>query len=105
MLLHGVCYDFFFVTGFMYTDSKAPADVRGQAQGMLVFFTQGVGMFFGYMIAGCAVRAPMCPDYEELGDAIAAAATPEGAQFGRVARADVQRRQAERSTRRCCRKR
>ena len=41
VLLHGVCYDFFFVTGFMYTDSKAPADVRGQAQSLLVFFTRG----------------------------------------------------------------
>lgn len=50
--LHGICYDFFFVTGFMYTDKKAPADVRGQAQSMLVFFTQGVGMYFGFKIAG-----------------------------------------------------
>lgn len=50
--LHGICYDFFFVTGFMYTDKKAPTEVRGQAQSMLVFFTQGVGMFFGFKIAG-----------------------------------------------------
>lgn len=49
--LHGVCYDFFFVTGFMYTDQKAPKAVRGQAQSLLVFLTQGVGMFFGYKIA------------------------------------------------------
>ncbi|MEO0529466.1 MAG: MFS transporter [Planctomycetota bacterium] len=52
VVLHGICYDFFFVTGFMYTDQKAPADVRSQAQSMLVFFTQGVGMFFGFWIAG-----------------------------------------------------
>ena len=50
VILHGVCYDFFFVTGFMYTDKKAPKDIRGQAQGLLVFLTQGVGMFFGYRI-------------------------------------------------------
>lgn len=48
--LHGVCYDFFFVTGFMYTDAKASKEIRGQAQGLLVFLTQGVGMFFGYRI-------------------------------------------------------
>ncbi|OVE75085.1 MFS transporter, partial [bacterium E08(2017)] len=51
IVLHGICYDFFFVTGFMYTDKHAPADVRGQAQSMLVFFTQGMGMLFGYKLA------------------------------------------------------
>lgn len=50
--LHGICYDFFFVTGFMYTDQKAPKAIRGQAQSLLVFLTQGVGMFFGYKIMG-----------------------------------------------------
>lgn len=52
--LHGVCYDFFFVTGFMYTDQKAPVAIRGQAQGLLVFLTQGIGMFFGYKIMAAA---------------------------------------------------
>ncbi len=51
IVLHGVCYDFFFVTGFMYTDKEAKKGVRSQAQSMLVFFTQGVGMFFGYKMA------------------------------------------------------
>jgi nucleoside transporter len=51
IILHGICYDFFFVTGFMYTENVAPQEIRGQAQSMLVFFTQGLGMFIGYKIA------------------------------------------------------
>lgn len=51
VLLHGICYDFFFVTGFMYTDNKAPKEIRGQAQSLLVFLTQGVGLFFGFRFA------------------------------------------------------
>ncbi|MFT5130958.1 MAG: nucleoside transporter [Rhodothermales bacterium] len=49
--LHGICYDFFFVTGFIYTDKKAPKSIRGQAQSLLVFFTQGIGMWIGYKVA------------------------------------------------------
>jgi hypothetical protein len=81
VLLHGVCYDFFFVTGFMYTDSKAPADVKGQAQCMLVFFTQGVGMFFGYWIAGVRF-ATSVPNYDKLNAAIQAGKTDTQLTFG-----------------------
>jgi nucleoside transporter len=52
VILHGICYDFFFVTGQLYTDRVAPIEVRGQAQGMLVLFTLGLGMLIGAQIAG-----------------------------------------------------
>jgi nucleoside transporter len=50
--LHGICYDFFFVTGQIYVDKKSSPAVRGQAQGMLVLVTYGVGMLIGAQIAG-----------------------------------------------------
>ena len=52
IVLHGICYDFFFVTGQIYTDRKAPAAIRAQAQGLLVMLTLGVGMLIGAQIAG-----------------------------------------------------
>ena len=87
VLLHGICYDFFFVTGFMYTDQKAPPEVRGQAQSMLVFFTQGVGMYFGYKVA-FGRNATTVTKYGELQDAIDAARPEEiptyAEQLGRM---------------------
>jgi nucleoside transporter len=47
VLLHGICYDFFFVTGMIYVDKKATADIRSQAQGFLVLVTQGLGLGLG----------------------------------------------------------
>lgn len=52
VLLHGICYDFFFVTGHIYVDKKSTPAVRGQAQGILVLVTYGLGMFVGAQIAG-----------------------------------------------------
>ena len=52
ILLHGPCYDFFFVTGQIYDDKKSTPAVRGQAQGFLVLVTYGVGMLIGAQIAG-----------------------------------------------------
>ncbi|MGI9429153.1 MAG: MFS transporter [Bythopirellula sp.] len=81
VLLHGICYDFFFVTGFMYTDQRASEDIRGQAQSMLVFFTQGIGMYFGYMIAGKRFGNTVT-EYDALNESIASLKSPESVSFG-----------------------
>ncbi len=67
IVIHGICYDFFFVTGQIYTDKVAPKKIRAQAQGLLVFFTLGLGMFIGAKIAG-QIEAQYTP--------------PESAAFG-----------------------
>jgi nucleoside transporter len=79
--LHGICYDFFFVTGFIYADKKAPATVRSQVQSMLVFFTQGVGMYFGYKIAGAKMEAGLSA-HAPLAEAITAASPAQELTFG-----------------------
>jgi nucleoside transporter len=50
--LHGVCYDFFFVSGQIFTDSKAGPRYKSAAQGLITLATYGVGMLFGFWIAG-----------------------------------------------------
>jgi nucleoside transporter len=57
VLLHGICYDFFFVTGFLYVDRVAPREIRGQAQGFLVLITQGLGLGLGARVVGELVEA------------------------------------------------
>ncbi len=52
VMLHGICYDFFFVTGQIYTDQVAPKGVRAQAQGLLAMLTLGLGMLIGAQAAG-----------------------------------------------------
>lgn len=52
IILHGVCYDFFFVTGYMYTEKKAGEKIKNAAQGLFTFATYGVGMFIGTLFSG-----------------------------------------------------
>src|SRR5260221_1103283 len=52
IILHGVCFDFFFVTGQIYTDSKAGLNIQSSAQGMITMATYGIGMWIGTLLSG-----------------------------------------------------
>lgn len=62
IILHGVCYDFFFVTGYMYTEKKAGEKIKNSAQGLFTFATYGLGMFIGTSFSGFIV------DHYKTGD-------------------------------------
>lgn len=70
VVVHGICYDFFFVTGQIYTDKKAPAGIRAQAQGLLVLFTLGIGMLVGAQVAGKVEAANSPAEVAKYGDLV-----------------------------------
>ena len=63
IILHGICYDFFFVTGQIYVDEKAPKNIKNAAQGLITFATYGVGMFIGSWLSGVVAES-----YTIIGD-------------------------------------
>ena len=62
ILLHGICYDFFFVTGQIHVDRVAPARIRASAQGFIALLTYGLGMLVGAWISGYIVQAQSITD-------------------------------------------
>ena len=57
VILHGICYDFFFVTGYMYTEKMAGEKIKNAAQSLFTFATYGVGMFIGTNYSGYVANA------------------------------------------------
>ncbi len=68
--LHGICYDFFFVSGQIYTDSKAGEHVKSAAQGLITLATYGLGMLIGFWVAGKITDQNLISDGQHNWEAI-----------------------------------
>lgn len=68
--LHGICYDFFFVSGQIYTDSKAGENYKSSAQGLITLATYGIGMLMGFWIAGKISNTYLLSDGSHIWDTI-----------------------------------
>ena len=62
IILHGICYDFFFVTGQIFVDKEAPAHLRSSAQGLITLATYGLGLFIGSNLSGIVVNRNVVPE-------------------------------------------
>lgn len=79
--LHGISYDFFFVTGQVYVDRVTPPEIRGQAQAMNVFFTYGLGLYVGAIVAGTIAGQAFTDANGQAVTASSAAALPSWPQL------------------------
>ncbi|MAT90208.1 MAG: MFS transporter [Flavobacteriaceae bacterium] len=70
IVLHGICYDFFFVSGQIYTDSKAEKNNKSAAQGLITLATYGVGMLIGFFVAGKVTDANVLTDGNHLWNSV-----------------------------------
>ncbi len=68
--LHGICYDFFFVSGQIYTNSKAGEKYKSSAQGLITLATYGVGMLIGFWVAGKISTAYLLNDGKHIWEMI-----------------------------------